>query len=101
MLERKRNRYDRIATGWLPGTVVPLIIFMGVYLVEFSEFEFSVYMRNLWHMRVFFKIISLCVLPNLAFFLIFYRMKYDMAARGVIMATFMYAFLILFAKSIY
>jgi len=49
-------------------------------------------------MKVFFKILSLCVFPNLAFFLFFYRSKYDMAARGIIMATFMYAFLVLIAK---
>jgi len=100
MFERKRNRFDRIHTGWLLGTVVPLIIFLITYLVKFSDYEFSVYLNNLWHMRVFFKIISLCVFPNLAFFMLFYRMKYDMAARGIIMATFMYAFVVLFAKLI-
>lgn len=101
MFERKRKGYDRIGTGWLLGTVIPLVVFLITYMVKFSEQEFSVYLRNLWHMRVFFKIISLCVFPNLALFLIFYRLKYDMAARGVIMATFMYAFLVMFAKYIY
>ena len=101
MFKRKTTKGDRILNGWLLGTVVPLVIFMGVYLVKFSEFDFSTYLNNLWHMRVFFKIISLCVFPNLVFFMIFYRMKYDMAARGVIMATFIYACLVMFAKFIY
>lgn len=98
MFERKRKRYDRILTGWLLGTLVPLIIFLAVYWVKFQEYEFRVYLSNLFHMRVFFKILSLCVFPNLAFFLFFYRSKYDMAARGVIMATFMYAFLVMMAR---
>lgn len=62
--------------------------------------QFMVYLRNVWDMKIFLKIISLCVFPNLGFFFLFYRKKYDMAARGVIMATFMYAFLVLVAKLI-
>lgn len=100
MFERKRKRYDRILTGWLLGALVPLIIFLIVYWVKFQEYEFLVYLNNLLHMKVFFKILSLCVFPNLAFFLFFYRQKYDMAARGVIMATFMYAFLVMIARVI-
>ena len=100
MTLRKRNRFDRILTGWLLGTIVPLIIFFITYEVKYSEMEFSVYLRNIWNMKIFLKILSLCVFPNLAFFMVFYRQKYDMAARGVIMATFMYAFLVLIAKLI-
>jgi len=100
MFARKRNRFDRIFSGWLLGTIVPLVIFMIIYEVKYSEIEFSLYMRNLWNMKLFLKILSLCVFPNLGFFLLFYRMKYDMAARGVIMATFMYTFMVLIAKLI-
>ncbi|HLN72036.1 MAG: hypothetical protein ACM3O8_13870 [Methylococcaceae bacterium] len=100
MFERKQKRYDRILTGWLLGTIVPLIIFLVIYGIKFREYEFLVYLKNLLHMRVFFKILSLCVFPNLAFFFLFYKSKYDMAARGVIMATFMYAFLVLIARMI-
>lgn len=100
MTFRKRNRFDRILTGWLIGTIVPLIIFLITYQVKYSEFEFTVYLKNLWHMKIFLKILSLCVFPNLGFFLLFYRQKYDMAARGVILATFIYAILVLIAKMI-
>ena len=97
---RKRNRYDRILTGWLPGIIAPLIIFLLIYLVKYSEMEFMIYLKNVWTMKIFLKLLSLCVFPNLALFFLFYRMKYDMAARGVIMATFIYAFVVLFAKLI-
>lgn len=100
MTFRKRNRFDRILTGWLIGTIVPMIIFLITYQVKYSEFEFTVYLKNLWHMKIFLKILSLCVFPNLGFFLLFYRQKYDMAARGVILATFIYAILVLIAKLI-
>jgi uncharacterized protein (DUF486 family) len=95
---RKRNRYDQLLTGWLIGIIAPLIIFLTVYLVNYNATDFMVYLRNVWQMKIFLKILSLCVFPNLGFFFLFYRMKYDMAARGVIMATFMYAFFVLIAK---
>ena len=98
MIAQKRIRFDRILTGWLLGTIVPLIIFLITYEVKYSEVEFSAYLKGLWQMKIFLKILSLCVFPNLGFFLLFYRLKYDMAARGVIMATFMYTFLVLIAK---
>ena len=98
MSPRKRNRYDQLLTGWLIGIIAPLIIFLIVYKVNYSATDFTAFLRNVWQMKIFLKILSLCVFPNLGFFFLFYRMKYDMAARGVIMATFMYAFFVLIAK---
>jgi hypothetical protein len=96
----KRKKYDRIVTGWLIGILLPLIIFLITYQVKYSEMEFSVFVQNMWEMKILMKLLSICVFPNLGIFFIFYRMKYDMAARGVIMATFMYAFMVLIAKLI-
>jgi len=100
MSARKQNTADRLLVGWIIGIVVPLVFFLVVYQMKYSEMRFMVYLRNVWEMKIFLKIISLCVFPNLGFFFLFYRKKYDMAARGVIMATFMYAFLVLVAKLI-
>jgi hypothetical protein len=100
MTLRKRNRYDRMLIGWLIGTIVPIVIFLITYQVKYSEMEFLVFLKSMWQMKIFLKLLSLCVFPNLGFFFLFYRNKYDMAARGVIMATFIYAFVVLFAKLI-
>lgn len=100
MPARKQNTADRLLVGWVIGIVVPLVFFLAFYQMKYSEMPFMVYLRNVWDMKIFLKIISLCVFPNLGFFFLFYRKKYDMAARGVIMATFMYAFLVLVAKLI-
>ncbi len=99
-MARKRKRYDQILTGWIIGAILPLIIFLITYQVKYSEIEFMVFVRNMWSMKIFLKLLSLCVFPNLGFFFLFYRAKYDMAARGVIMATFMYAFMVLVGKLI-
>ncbi|HEY3370343.1 MAG TPA: hypothetical protein VGK10_05805 [Prolixibacteraceae bacterium] len=100
MFTHKRNRFDRILIGWLIGTILPLIIFLITYEVKYSELEFLAFLRNMWRMKIFLKLLSICVFPNLGFFLLFYRLKYDMATRGVLMATFMYAFVVLIAKMV-
>ncbi|MDP2335635.1 MAG: hypothetical protein Q8N05_04125 [Bacteroidota bacterium] len=98
MTLRKHKRYDRILIGWSVGIIVPLIIFLITYQVKYSGMDFINYLKSMWQMKILLKLLSLCVFPNLGFFFLFYRLKYDMAARGVIMATFMYAFLVLIAK---
>lgn len=100
MTIRKRNRFDRLPIGWIIGTFLPLIIFFITFQVKYNEMEFPVFVRSMWEMRVLLKLLSICVFPNLGFFMLFYRLKYDMAARGVIMATFMYAFIVLIGKVI-
>lgn len=100
MSARKYNTTDRLLVGWVIGIIVPMVFFLVFYQMKYSEMQFMVYLRNVWEMKIFLKIISLCVFPNLGFFILFYRKKYDMAARGVVMATFMYAFLVLVAKLI-
>jgi len=98
MVVRMRNRFDRMLIGWLIGTIVPVIIFMITYQLKYSEVDFMKYLKDLWQMKMFLKLLSLCVYSNLGLFFLFYRLKYDLAARGVIMATFMYAFLVLVVK---
>jgi hypothetical protein len=100
MATNKQKRFDRILIGWLIGTIVPLILFFVIYQVKYSETEFLIYLKNLWRIKVLTNILRLCVIPNLGFFFIFYRLKYDKVVRGVIMATFMYALLVLIAKFI-
>lgn len=100
MVIRKRPRFDRLSIGFLVGIIIPLIVLLITHQVKFSDMPFAEWISNLWQMKILLKLMSLCVFPNLAFFMIFYRKKYDMAARGVIMATFLYAFAVLVVKVI-
>jgi len=100
MTNRKNKSADRLLVGFVLGLLVPVIFFLIVYQMKYANMEFLTYVRSIWQMKIFLKILSLCVFPNLGFFLLFYRRKYDMAARGVILATFIYAFVVLIAKLI-
>lgn len=97
---RKKSSQDKLIVGFILGFIVPVIFFLIVYQLKYADMEFMSYIRSIWQMKIFLKILSLCVFPNIGFFLLFYRRKYDMAARGVILATFIYAFVILIAKLI-
>ena len=100
MVERKQNQYDKLLIGWLIGTIVPLVFFLIVFMVKYSQLDFIVFVKNMWQMKIFLKLLSLCVFPNLGIFMIYLNRKFDNAARGIILATFMYAFLVLIAKLI-
>lgn len=100
MALRSQHRFDQILTGFFMGIILPLIIFLITYQVKYRELEFMVYLQKIWQMKILLKILSLCVFPNLGAFLLFLRIKYERAARGVVMATFIYAFLVLIAKLI-
>ncbi len=96
----KQKRYDQMVIGWTIGILLPMIIFVITYQVKYSEIDFVLFLKSMWRMKIFLKLLSICVFPNLGVFMLFYRMKYDHAARGVILATFMFAFSVLAGKLI-
>jgi hypothetical protein len=57
--------------------------------------NFVYYIRN---EGTFSPRISLCVIMNLGLFFIFYKLKMDRSARGIILATFLYAGLVVYLK---
>jgi hypothetical protein len=97
MRTSKRN-INKMKFGFWPGLVLPLIMFLAMYVARYDEVGFWEYVQNLWRFFMLVKLLTLCVLPNLLLFLYFIRMKYDLAARGVLMATFLYAFLVIISK---
>jgi len=92
-----KKPYDQILTGWLIGMISPIIIFLIIYQLKYSEMEFAVYVRisGKWNIS---ENTQLCVFPTWIFLPVLRWIRYG--ARGVIMATFMYAFVVLIAKLI-
>lgn len=84
--------------GWLLGTIVPVIFFLIVYLVKYRETDLIIWVKQLWQMKIFLKLFSLCVFPNLGIFMLFVNKKMYQSGRGVILATFIFAFLVLITK---
>lgn len=100
-MQRSRgSKLDKLGIGMLAGLALPLLIFVIVYLVNDSSVAFSDYLESLWKIRVLLKVGSLCVFANVAIFWGFLHLKYEKAARGVLAATLLYAFVVLISRAI-
>lgn len=98
MQRRKKNKLDTLGIGLMAGLLLPIIIFFVVYLTKETTVSFSEYIRGMWKMQALIKLGSLCVFANVAVFWIFLQKKYEKAARGVLGATILYAFVVLISR---
>lgn len=99
MLQRKNNKLDNTGIGLMVGFLLPVVIFFAVYFIKEKGISFSNYVGNLWYLQSLVKLGSLCVFANSAVFMGFIKLKYDKAARGVLAATIIYAFAVLFSRA--
>ncbi len=89
---------DTTVTGTLFGIIVPVIAFFIIYFALSGSQTLNEYLQRLIDRNIQGHFISISVIPNLLIFFIFiwlYKMK---AARGVLLSTFLWAFLILAIK---
>lgn len=100
MQKNRKKKLDNVGLGVSIGLMLPLIIFMGIYVVRHNSISFSDYVESLWKIHVLLKVGSLCVFANVAAFWGFLSLKYERAARGVLGATLLYAFVVLISKAL-
>lgn len=99
-MQQSRNRkFDKVEIGLIAGFLLPIIVFFLVYLFGEHSVSFTDYLKSMWRLQALIKIISLCVFTNLALFWGFLRLKYERAARGVLGATILYAFVVLISRA--
>ena len=91
---------DHFLAGFVPGLLLPLIGVYIYYLLFFSFMGFNGFHNHLVRNDLLLPVISLGVILNLALFFLFYQFEKDHSARGVIGATFIYAFIVLYFKMI-
>lgn len=85
------SKIDNIKLGLILGILAPALTILAVYLIQFSGYDFRELIDLLISKRVFTKIVSLCVIPNLALFFIFLNKNHYNSARGILMATIVVA----------
>jgi hypothetical protein len=94
----RQKKIDKLYNGFIWGILLPLIIFLLIYLIRYRSFSFSGFIENLSELKILIKLLSLCGFSNLVLFFYLYRIKMDNAARGVIAATFVFGFLVLISR---
>src|SRR5690606_16119071 len=92
------RRYDRIWVGFLMGVLLPFLVMMIFYLSAYATYTVPDFLMKMVFAEIFFPLLSLCAIINLGSFFLFYQTKNDRAARGVIMATMIFAFAVLIYK---
>lgn len=93
-------RPDSKLLGFLLGLVLPLVGILLFWTVAPRPGGLNDIRALADHPDVVSAVISIGLLANLPAFFIFYRRKWDESARGVIMATFLYAIPIVYIKFI-
>lgn len=93
-----KSKYNNIKLGLILGIAGPILAMIGVYLVMFLGLSLSEVVDALVSKRIFTKLISLCVLPNLALFFLFLNKYYYNTARGILMSTFIFALFVFITK---
>lgn len=94
----KRKNY--FLSGFVPALILPLIGVYIYYLLFFSYMDLPAFQNHLIKSNLLLSVLSLGVILNLALFFIFYHFEKDNSARGVIGASFIYAFIVLYFKLI-
>lgn len=89
---------DQFMTGFVPGLLMPMLGFYCYFLLFFGYMEFDQFIDHVVRSKLAVSVLSLGVILNLGLFFLFYSREKDKAARGVIGATFIYAFIVLYAK---
>jgi len=96
-INRKPN-LDTTVAGTLFGIIVPIIAFFIIYFVLSGSQTLNEYLQRLIDRNIQGHFISISVIPNLLIFFIFIWLNKIKAARGVLLSTFLWAFLILAIK---
>ena len=91
---------DFFIAGFIPGLLLPLAGVYIYFLLFFFYMGLNEFLDHLLKNDLMLSVLSLGVILNLFLFFLFYYFEKDRSARGVIGASFIYAFIVLYFKVI-
>lgn len=84
--------------GVLIGLILPTIFIFAFYLINYSYTTFIVMIEHYYEVGKISALLSLSLIINLIVFFTLYWRKFEMAPRGVILATFIWGIAIVYFK---
>jgi len=78
--------------------IIATVFGLYIYIELISPYSFEETLKIIKEGELYGKILGLAAIPNLFVFFIFLKKKQDYRARGVLLATFVVAFLILVSQ---
>lgn len=92
-------RINQPIVGFFIGLLMPVIGFLVVYAVLGGGFGLATWVQNIFsYPKGLAKVLSLSILANILPFMLFTTKRLDYAARGVFIATMLYAVAIVLLK---
>lgn len=89
---------DNLFIGALSGIAGPSLVMYIFYLSNFHNESFLFFLTSAVTKGLMSPLLSLCALINLGTFYLFLQFNYLYSARGVILSTFIYGFVIILLK---
>ncbi len=87
---------DKLYAGLIPGLLAPFLLIVLFYVFRFSYLTPKEFIQQAFLLKVYLKIIAVGIFfADLGLFYLFLRYKKNNAARGVILAVFLFFFLML------
>lgn len=95
-----KAKFDKMYVGLLSGVFAPALVFLLIYCIKYAgEYRLKTIVEQIQALELTSKIIALSVfLANLVLFYVMYRMRWDKFCKGILLATFLYAFLVVSLK---
>ena len=93
------KKFNSLLTGLIPGLILPFLTLLIIWIIK-SERSFGDFLSHFQQMNMLSKMVSLAAIPNLLLFFLFIWTNRNFAARGVIFATFLLAFIMVILKAV-
>ena len=88
--------------GFIIGIIMPVIGMLLVYLILFHNSSFGDFFKVLRHSHdEAAKVLSLSILLNILPFIFYTNKRLDLTARGILIATILYAVLIILLRFVW
>ncbi|MFB6319343.1 hypothetical protein [Saccharicrinis sp. FJH54] len=90
--------YSKFWWGFLPGIVLPPVIMAVYFFVNVSSDAYLPFFKEMVKMRIFPALVAVSSIVNLIIFYYFMQKEKWNAGRGVILATMLYALIMMAFK---
>ncbi|MCG8411994.1 MAG: hypothetical protein MI739_11995 [Bacteroidales bacterium] len=94
------SKYNNLKLGIALGIFAPFFTMLLVYIIMFWGYNLQELIDSLISKHILTKIISLCVIPNLALFFLFLNRYNYKSARGILLSTILFAVFVFITKFI-
>lgn len=92
------KQLDHVFLGFLLGVISPSIAILIFYYINFSTSDLGSFLNLSVKEKLLSPLLSLCLVVNLGVFYLFIHFEKLFSARGVILATFLFGFIIVLLK---